>query len=195
MLTADLPDTILLRALGIPAAPFTGISTLTAKNLQHFCEAVGIYFRDEESGRCNDREDLWTSPVATPLKFAFDLARGGLHCPAVSTAEVPPRGTTPQPLQLTIAMHSLVDDFSGPGTEAVAAVTRLCDLEECFELETQHIEIWTPVKDSIDRIRFLQQARSRPSYCAMRSSIHSTTTLGDSTPRNPRSNPHGVGVI
>ena len=77
-----------------------------------------------------------------------------------SGADVPQRGTTAEPLQLTIATVSLEGDFSGPSQEAEQMVRRLCKLQDYFDLDFRNIHQWRPTKKSIDKIHFLLEAGS-----------------------------------
>ena len=75
----DLEDTILLRRLGIPASPLMGITTLSAANLQFFCERVGIHLDDHDLQSLANPDDLWGCKVGEQLDFLSDCDRGGLE--------------------------------------------------------------------------------------------------------------------
>jgi hypothetical protein len=153
VLAGNLPEAVLLRALGLPAAPVQGLADLDARGLQRLGKAFGIPCAPSR----RERDDaVWAKAEASLSPVQRVAAGSGDPLPADENSESEKAETS---REIVLADWSLPALSRESPAEIERAICHLCNLARYRRLDLSSVSIWTPANADLEGIRFVVEQR------------------------------------
>jgi hypothetical protein len=151
LLTGDLADTILLRSLGMAAAPISGLENLDQECLESLRTLFGVPC-SLSSREANEREDAEDEAAArSPAPMEQRVCTSDQTAPAIPESE--PQGAD-EPIKLVVVNWSPQELSLDAPENLRAAIQHLEDLKQHRRLDLKEIDVWKPRVESLESIRF-----------------------------------------